>query len=57
MLTITDEASRYIWVKFGARRDLLRLFIEFKNTVELETGLKIKACRSDNSPEFKALGA
>ena len=57
MLTITDEASRRCWVLFGNRRDLHRLFTEFKAQVELETGLKIKACRCDNAPEFRALGA
>lgn len=57
MLTITDEASRRVWVLFGARRDLDRLFTEWKNTVELETGLKVKVVRSDNAAEFRALGA
>lgn len=57
MLTITDEASRRVWVLFGARRDLDRLFTEWKNTVELETGLKVKVVRCDNAAEFRALGA
>jgi hypothetical protein len=57
MLTATCEASRRTWVFFGARRDLRRLFTEFKNTVELETGLRIKVVRTDNAPEFRALGA
>jgi hypothetical protein len=57
MLTITDEATRKTWVLFGARRELFRLFTEWKNTIELETGLKIKVGRSDNGPEFRALAA
>jgi hypothetical protein len=55
MLTITDKATRKTWVLFGAYRDLPRLFTEWKNTVELETSLKIKVGRSDNGPEFRAL--
>jgi hypothetical protein len=57
MLTITDEATRKTWVLFGARRELFRLFTEWKNAIELETGLKIKVGRSDNRPEFRTLAA
>lgn len=57
MLTITDEATRRTWVLFGARHDLFRLFTEWKNIVELETGYKVKIGRSDNGPEFKRLAA
>ena len=55
MLTITDEATRKTWVLFGARRELFRLFTEWKNAIELKTGLKIKVGRSDNRPEFRTL--
>jgi hypothetical protein len=57
MLTLTDEATRKTWVLFGARHDLYRLFTEWKNTVELETGYKVKVGRSDNGPEFRKLAA
>lgn len=57
MLTLTDEASRKIWTLFGARREFYRLLIEWKNTVELETGLKVRIFRTDNAPEFKAAAA
>jgi hypothetical protein len=55
MLTITDEATRRTWTLFGARRDLFRLFTEWKNGIELESGYKVKIGRSDNGPEFRAL--
>ena len=57
MLTLTDEATRKIWVLFGARRDFYRLFIEWKNTVELEIGRKVKVIRLDNTSKFKAAAA
>jgi hypothetical protein len=55
MLTMTDEATRKVWVVFGVRRDLFRLFIELKALVELETGRKIALLRCDNALEFKLL--
>jgi hypothetical protein len=55
MLTFTDEASRKIWVLFSARKDLQRLFIEWKNIVELEIGFRFIIIRCNNILEFKVL--
>jgi hypothetical protein len=57
MLIIIDKATHKTWVLFGACRDLLRLFTEWKNTIELETGFKVRAGHSNNGPEFRALVA
>ena len=57
MLVLCDEATRKVWVLFGKRRDFYRLFIEWKNTVELESGFKVTVVRTDNAPEFKAAAA
>ena len=52
ILIAIDEVLRKTWVWFGTRKDLYKLFIKFKNTVELETGLKIKVCWCNNKLEF-----
>ena len=57
MLTITDEASRKVQVLFSAQRDLDKLFTKWKNSVELEIGLKVKVVRCDNTTEFRTLRA
>lgn len=54
--SITDEATRMVWVYFAKDRASIRsIFIEFKARVELESGHKIQAIRLDNALEFKAL--
>ena len=58
MLTFTDDYTRKSWVYLTKTRDQLRImFLQYKSSVELESGLKIKAIRCDNASEYKALGA
>lgn len=57
MLVACDEASRKLWLRFGARRDFLALFQSLQAELERETNLKMKVVRSDNAPEFKATAA
>jgi len=55
--TFTDEYTRKSWVYASKDRASIRTtFMELKALVELETSLKIQAVRSDNAPEYKALG-
>ena len=58
MLTFTCDYTRKSWVYLCNRRTLLQsLFLQFKATVELESGYKIKLVRCDNAAEYRALGA
>ena len=42
MLTITDDFTRKSWIYLTKlRKELRPLFIQWKTTVELETGLKL----------------
>ena len=54
--SITDEATRMVWVYFSRDRASIRsIFMEFKARTELESGHRIQAIRLDNALEFKAL--
>lgn len=53
LLTITDDFSRYTWVYFLKQKsETLERFKAFKNMIELQSGHRIKAIRSDNGGEY-----
>ena len=57
ILTFTCDYTRKSWVYLCNKRSLLHtLFLQYKATVELESGYKIKLIRCDNAPEYRALG-
>lgn len=48
VLLLVDDRSRYMWVRLLASKDqAASTFKQFKATVEVETGRKIKALRTD----------
>ena len=50
MLTITDDYTRKSWVFLTKlRKHLKAIFLQWKATVELETGLKLQSVRLDNA--------
>jgi transposase InsO family protein len=52
-LTIVDDHSRQIFIRFLKQKgDLYKTFKEFMNMVETETGLTIRAVRSNNGSKF-----
>lgn len=54
-ITFTDDFTRKSFIYFLDRKDqttVLNTFIDFKNLVENQTGLKIKSVRSDNGKEY-----
>ena len=53
LLTFIDDCTRRIWVCFlHSKSEVLTCFQHFKSAVETETGLAIKAVRSDNGGEY-----
>jgi len=54
-VTFIDDKSRYTFVgllKSKESEEVLKLFKEYKTLVETQTGLKLKALRSDNGGEY-----
>ena len=57
MLTFTDDYTRKSWVYLTEDRvSLPSVFAAWKALVERQSGYKLLAVRSDNAPEYKALG-
>lgn len=53
IFTLIDDYTRKTWVYFlKEKSEVLEYFIDFKNEVENETGLKIKCWRTDRGGEF-----
>lgn len=53
VMVLVDEFSRYTWVKFlKENSEALSKFMEYKNAVEKEVGMKIKCLWSDNRGEY-----
>jgi transposase InsO family protein len=53
MLTIIDDFSRKSWIYLTKDRlEVYQVFESWRNQVQLESGQKLKAIRSDNTPEF-----
>jgi len=54
-LLIVDDHSRYMWLELMATKDeALMYFRRFKTAVELESGCKLRAFRSDRGGEFNS---
>jgi len=54
-LLIVDDHSRYMWLELMATKDeALLYFKRFKTVVELESGSKLRAFRSDCGGEFNS---
>ena len=52
-ITFIDAYSRFTWIYIIKQKsEALHTFVNFKNQVELQTGLKIKALQSDGGGEF-----
>lgn len=57
MLTFTDDYTRKSWVVLTiVRASLSSVFARWKAFVELQSGYKLLAIRSDNASEYKSLG-
>jgi hypothetical protein len=53
MLTVTDDFSGKSWIFLTKdRREVYQVFESWRNQVQLKSGQKLKAIRSDNAPEF-----
>ncbi|KAL4280021.1 hypothetical protein GQ457_03G014930 [Hibiscus cannabinus] len=52
-MVLVDDFSRYTWIKFLKQKsEALTKFVEFRNVVEKEFGMKIKCIRNDNGGEY-----
>ncbi|KAL4347792.1 hypothetical protein GQ457_17G001580 [Hibiscus cannabinus] len=52
-MVLVDDFSRYTWIKFlKEKSEALTKFVEFRNVVEKEFGMKIKCIRNDNGGEY-----
>ena len=52
-VTFVDDFSRRVWVfTMKNKNDVLEIFLNWKNTVEAQTGRKIKHLRTDNGGEY-----
>jgi transposase InsO family protein len=53
MFLIVDDYSRFMWeFVIKTKDEVFECFKSFKASIELETGRKIKALRTDNGGEF-----
>ena len=54
-VTFIDDYSKRCWVyTMKNKREVLKLFVEWKKNMEKSTGRKIKALWSDNGGEYKS---
>ena len=50
-----DDYSRQNWVyTMSHKSEVLRIFVEWRRRMELQTGKKIKIFRFDNGEEYKS---